>query len=531
MDNDTGIFIGRADNGEAQYLNLKRANRHGLIAGATGTGKTITLQGLAESFAAAGVPVFLSDVKGDLAGMAWAGSADSKLDAPFKKRAAEIDMADYSYAGNAVVFWDVFGDQGHPVRTTISEMGPLLLSRILGLNETQEGVLNIAFRAADEQGLLLLNLADLQAMLLWCVENASDLSGRYGHVTKASLGAIQRQLLLLEGQGGDMFFGEPALEIDDLIATDDKGRGIVNILAADRLISNPNVYATFLLWLLSELFEALPEVGDPDKPKLVFFFDEAHLLFEDAPKALVDKIEQVVRLIRSKGVGVYFVTQNPIDIPDDVAGQLGNRIQHALRAYTPRDQKAVRAAAETFRVNPDLDVETAITELKVGEALVSILMDDGAPSIVQRTLIKPPRSRAGPLDKKVRAITQSISPYADKYDETVDRESAHEILLAKAQDAAEVAEEVAEKGVEEVRKQPRKTSSIWSKVGKAAVGAAASSAGTIIGAKIAGRTSRASPTRTAAGAAAGTIGTELGKAFGVAGLGRFARGLLGGLMR
>ena len=439
MDNDSGIFIGLGG-GARQELVLKRANRHGLIAGATGTGKTVTLQGLAESFSALGVPVFVADVKGDLSGLAMAGSAQSKLHDIFTARAADIGYADYGYADNPVVFWDLFGEQGHPVRTTISEMGPLLLARLLDLNETQEGVLNIAFRAADDEGLLLLDLDDLQSMLLWCSQNADMLSGKYGNVAKASVGAIQRQLLTLETQGGDRFFGEPALDIMDFIACDEKGRGNINILAADKLMQSPKLYSTFLLWLLAELFETLPEVGDPDKPKLVFFFDEAHLLFDDAPDALLDKVEQVVRLIRSKGVGVYFISQNPIDIPEKVAGQLGNRIQHALRAFTPRDQKAIKAAAETFRINPDLDVAQAITELKVGEALVSTLMADGAPSIVQRTLIKPPRSRVGPLDAKERAIIQSISPFSDKYDALIDRESAEELLATKAQQAVAAAD-------------------------------------------------------------------------------------------
>ncbi|MFB0872778.1 MULTISPECIES: helicase HerA-like domain-containing protein [unclassified Sphingobium] len=439
-----GIFIGlgapEKDGGVPQCLNLRRANRHGLIAGATGTGKTVTLQGIAESFSALGVPVFLADVKGDLAGISMAGSPTAKNADKLVARAAEVGIANYSYADNPAIFWDLYGQQGHPVRTTVSEMGPLLLARLMGLNETQEGVLSIAFKYADEEGLLLLDLGDLQAMLAYCAENADTLSARYGNVTKASVGAIQRQLLQLESQGGDHFFGEPALDIHDMIQVDDKGRGYINVLAADRLMQSPKLYATFLLWLLSELFETLPEVGDPDKPKLVFFFDEAHLLFEDAPKALTDKIEQVVRLIRSKGVGVYFVTQNPIDIPEDVAGQLGNRVQHALRAFTPRDQRAIKAAAETFRINPDLDVETAITELKVGEALVSLLQEDGSPGVVQRTLIAPPRSRLGPLEPEERAIIQSISPCAGKYDQAIDRESAEEILAARGQAAAAAAQ-------------------------------------------------------------------------------------------
>jgi DNA helicase HerA-like ATPase len=439
-----GIFIGLGapdkDGGVAQLLNLRRANRHGLIAGATGTGKTVTLQGIAESFSALGVPVFLSDVKGDLSGIAMAGSPTAKNADKLVARAAEIGLTDYSYADNPAIFWDLYGEQGHPIRTTVSEMGPLLLARLMGLNETQEGVLTIAFKYADEEGLLLLDLSDLQAMLAYCAENADTLSARYGNVTKASVGAIQRQLLQLDSQGGDHFFGEPALDIHDFLKVDEQGRGYINVLAADRLMQSPKLYATFLLWLLSELFETLPEVGDPDKPVLVFFFDEAHLLFDEAPKALTDKIEQVVRLIRSKGVGVYFVTQNPIDIPEEVAGQLGNRVQHALRAFTPRDQRAIKAAAETFRINPDLHVETAITELKVGEALVSLLQEDGSPGIVQRTLIAPPRSRLGPVTPKERAIIQSISPVAGKYDDVIDRESAEEILAARGNAAAAAAQ-------------------------------------------------------------------------------------------
>jgi DNA helicase HerA-like ATPase len=422
------ILIGASETGAPQHLLLARANRHGLIAGATGTGKTVTLQGLAEDFSAAGVPVFVADVKGDLAGLAMPGSPTHPAHEALTRRAAEVGMADFAYRDNPVVFWDLFGEKGHPVRTTVSEMGPLLLARLLGLNETQEGVLSIVFRVADEEGLLLLNLEDLQVMLSQVAERASELTTRYGNVTKPSVGAIQRQLLQLESQGGDRFFGEPALEIADLLHVDEKGRGTINVLAADKLMASPKLYATFLLWLLSELFEELPEVGDLPKPKLVFFFDEAHLLFEDAPAALTEKIEQVVRLIRSKGIGVYFVTQNPLDIPEEVAGQLGNRIQHGLRAFTPRDQKAVRAAAETFRANPGLDVETAITQLKVGEALVSVLDVEGAPTPVERTAMKPPRSRLGPLTERERAIIQSISPMGGKYDEAVDRESAAEIL-------------------------------------------------------------------------------------------------------
>lgn len=505
------IFLGLAANGEKQYLDLSRANRHGLIAGATGTGKTVTLQGLAESFSANGVPVFVADVKGDLSGVSMPGSPTFKHADKLEGRAKELGMDDYAYSDNPVVFWDLYGEQGHPIRTTVSEMGPLLLSRLLDLNETQEGVLQIVFRHADENGLLLLDFGDLQSVLAWASENAKELSGKYGNVSKQSVGAIQRQLLSFEAQGADHFFGEPALEIDDFLKVDEQGRGIINVLAADKLMRSPKLYATFLLWLLAELFESLPEVGDPEKPKLVFFFDEAHLLFDDAPKALEDKIEQVVRLIRSKGVGVFFVTQNPIDIPEEVAGQLGNRVQHALRAFTPRDQRAIKAAAETFRINPDLDVEEAITELKVGEALVSTLDEDGAPSIVQRTLIKPPRSRLGPVNAKERAIIQSVSPVEGKYDEAVDRESAEEVLAQKALDAAETAVEVEEKGREEVAKRSRKTTSIWEKAGKGALKAAAGSIASIAVATAMGKKSRADPLRTGATA--------------------FVRNVLGGLMR
>ena len=529
------IYLGLGLNGERQVLRLGRANRHGLIAGATGTGKTVTLQTVAEQFSAAGVPVFLADVKGDLSGIAMPGSPQFKNADKLEARAREIGLATYAYSDNPAVFWDIYGEQGHPIRTTISEMGPLLLARLMDLNETQEGVLNIVFRFADEQGLLLLDLEDLQSMLAYAAENASDLSARYGNITKASVGTIQRQLLSLDSQGAAQFFGEPALEIEDFIKCDDEGRGYINVLAADKLMRSPKLYATFLLWLLSELFECLPEVGDPEKPRLVFFFDEAHLLFDDAPKALQDTVEQVVRLIRSKGVGVYFVTQNPIDIPEDIAGQLGNRVQHALRAFTPRDKKAIKAAAETFRINPELDVVAAITELKVGEALVSTLDEDGAPTVVQRTLIAPPRSRLGPVTAKERAIIQSISPFEGKYDTRVDRESAEEVLAAKAADAAATAQEVNEKGEEEVRKRERKSPSLWDglggKVAKAAAGAAAASAGSILAQSLQGKKSRANPKASAASAAAGEVGSALEKAIGIPGIGRFARNLIGGLMR
>ena len=436
-----GIFIGASVGGKPQTLELKRANRHGLIAGATGTGKTVTLQGIIEGFSANGVPCFVADVKGDLSGLAMAGSPTAKTHATFAERAKAIGDDSWAYADNPVQFWDLFGEQGHPIRTTISEMGPLLLSRLMDLNEVQEGVLTIAFHVADKEGLLLIDLDDLQAMLTECAGRADELTVTYGNVSKQSIGAIQRSLLQLRTQGAENFFGEPALEMNDFIGVDDKGRGIVNILAADKLMASPKLYATFLLWLMSELFEHLPEVGDPDKPVLCFFFDEAHLLFDEAPKALLEKIEQVVRLIRSKGVGVYFITQNPIDVPDTVAGQLGNRVQHALRAFTPRDQAAVRSAAETFRANPGVDVATIITELKVGEALVSLLQADGAPTPVERTLIKPPASRVGPITPAERKVMIETDAVGAKYDTLVDRESAEELLAAKTQEASAAAAE------------------------------------------------------------------------------------------
>jgi len=442
---DTSIFIGANSAGLRQQLELKRANRHGLIAGATGTGKTVTIQGIIDGFSAAGVPCFVADVKGDLSGLAMAGSPTSKMHEIFAARAKEIGYDDWSYADNPVQFWDLYGEQGHPIRTTVSEMGPLLLSRLMDLNEVQEGVLTIAFTVADKDGMLLLDLDDLQAMLVSCGERADELTTTYGNITKQSIGTIQRSLLQLRSQGGEHFFGEPALAMADFIGLDDKGRGIVNILAADKLMASPKLYSTFLLWLMSELFEHLPEVGDPEKPVLVFFFDEAHLLFDAAPKALLEKIEQVVRLIRSKGVGIYFITQNPIDIPDTVAGQLGNRVQHALHAFTPRDQQAVKSAADTFRANPGVDVATAITELKVGEALVSLLQPDGAPAPVERALIKPPRSRVGPVTPDERKVMIDTDPIGAKYDTLIDRESAEELLSAKSQEASAAAAEAAAK--------------------------------------------------------------------------------------
>ena len=405
------------------------ANRHGLIAGATGTGKTVTLQTLAQGFSAIGVPVFMADVKGDLSGLAQPGGMSPKLN----ERLASLGIHDFAFAGCPVAFWDVLGKSGHPVRATVSDMGPLLLARMLNLNETQEGVLALAFKIADDNGLLLLDMKDLRAMLQHVGDSAREFTTEYGNISAASIGTIQRALMQLEQQGADRFFGEPALNIADLMQTDAKGRGMVNILAAESLMASPKLYSTVLLWMLSELFEHLPEVGDPEKPKLVFFFDEAHLLFNEAPKALLEKIEQVVRLIRSKGVGVYFVTQNPLDIPDTVLGQLGNRVQHALRAFTPRDQKAVKAAAETLRANPKLKVETAITELGVGEALVSFLDENGRPCMVERAFILPPASRLGPITAEERQAVIRGSVIFGHYEQTVDRESAYEKLKGRAQ--------------------------------------------------------------------------------------------------
>ena len=418
----SAILLGK---GEQQiYLLAKFGNRHGLVAGATGTGKTISLLVMAEGFSRLGVPVFIADVKGDVAGIAQAGTPHEKI----TQRVAQIGIEGYAQEANPVVFWDLYGKLGHPVRTTVSEMGPALLSRILELNDVQSGVIEIAFKLADDQGLLLLDLDDLRALLTFVAENRKEISAQYGLVSTASVGAIQRGLLTLEREGGESMFGEPALELTDLMRTDLSGRGIISILAADQLILKPRLYSSFLLWLLSELFESLPEVGDLEQPKLVFFFDEAHLLFDDAPKPLLDKIEQVVRLIRSKGVGVYFVTQNPLDVPDKVLAQLGNRVQHALRAFTPRDQKAVKAAAETFRPNPKLKTEQVITELGKGEALVSFLEGNGTPSMVQRALIAPPAARIGPVTAAERKAVLAKSPIKGKYDQAIDPVSAYEIL-------------------------------------------------------------------------------------------------------
>ncbi|MFL6797688.1 MAG: helicase HerA-like domain-containing protein [Xanthobacteraceae bacterium] len=432
LDTDGTIFVGKGS--KPEVLTLALANRHGLITGATGTGKTVTLQVLAEGLSRAGISVFAADIKGDLSGISMPGEAKEA----FVSRAKSMGF-DYEPDQFPVVLWDLFGEQGHPVRATISEVGPLLLSRLMDLNEVQEGVLNICFRVADEQGLLLLDLKDLRAMLGYISDHASDLTVQYGNVSKQTVGTIQRQLLVLENQGANKFFSEPALALKDFIRTDRDGRGYVNILTADKLMENPRLYATFLLWLVSELFEQLPEVGDQPKPKLCFFFDEAHLLFNDAPKALLEKIEQVVRLIRSKGVGVYFVTQNPLDVPDKVLAQLGNRVQHALRAFTPRDQKAVRAAAETFRPNPKLDTAQVIMELGKGEALVSFLEGNGTPSMVERCMIRPPAARVGPITPQERSALLAKSPVKGKYDQTIDSESAYEVLQKRLHETGSTA--------------------------------------------------------------------------------------------
>ena len=438
---DETIFIGASRTNDDQYqrpetLLLKYGNRHGLVTGATGTGKTVTLQILAEGFSNQGVPVFCADVKGDLSGIAAMGEFKDFL----TKRAEQIKLDPYDYQEFPVIFWDLFGEKGHPIRATVSEMGPLLLSRIMNLSEAQEGVMNIAFRIADEEGLLLLDLKDLQSLLLNLAERSEEISARYGNVNRQSVGSIQRALLVLETQGGANFFGEPALDLKDIMRTTPDGRGAISVLAADKLMMSPRLYATFLLWMMSELFEQMPEVGDVEKPKLVFFFDEAHLLFNDAPPVLVQRIEQVVRLIRSKGVGIYFITQSPLDVPDTILAQLGNRFQHALRVFTPREEKAVKTAADTFRPNPDFSCYEAITKLGTGEALVSTLEAKGIPSMVQRTLIRPPASRLGPISESERASLIKHSPVAGQYDETIDRESAYEMLTKRGAENAKAAE-------------------------------------------------------------------------------------------
>ena len=496
MSSDGTVFLGKSVKREG--LHLKLANRHGLVTGATGTGKTVTLQILAEGFSNQGVPVFAADVKGDLSGIAVEGEPKDFL----LKRAETIDFDDYGFEDFPTVFWDLFGEQGHPIRTTISEMGPLMLARLMNLTEAQEGALNIAFKIADEEGLAVLDLKDFRALLQDISDRSKEIQTEYGSIHKASIGAIMRRLLVLEQQGADSFFGEPALDIKDLMRTTRDGRGMINILAADKLMQSPQLYATFLLWLLSELFEELPEVGNPDKPKLVFFFDEAHLLFDEAPKALLQKVEQVVRLIRSKGVGVFFVTQNPLDVPDEVLAQLGNRIQHALRAFTPRDQKAVRAAAETFRQNPDFDCEEAITQLGVGEALVSVLEKKGVPTMVQRTLIRPPSSRLGPLEPSERKKVIQNSPVLGLYDEAIDRDSAYEVLARKAEERAKqeaLAREKEEKAKAEAAREK-----------KAAKSARTSSR-------------RESATQRFIKNLAGTVGRQVGNAL--------VRGILGSLRR
>jgi len=432
---DNKIWVGTGEDYQPALLLPQMANRHGLIAGATGTGKTVTLKVMAEGFSDMGVPVFLGDIKGDLSGMVKPGEQTNKI----TERLIQTGVADFKHDSYPTVFWDVYGEQGHPVRTTVSEMGPMLLSRMLSLNETQAGVLNILFRVADDEGMLLVDLKDIKAMLAYIGENASSYTLNYGNVSKASIGAIQRAIAVLEDQGGDKFFGEPALKIADWMQLDEEGRGFINILACDKLFLSPLMYSTFMLWMMSELYELLPEAGDLDKPRMVFFFDEAHLLFDDCSKQLMDKIEQVVRLIRSKGVGVYFITQNPCDVPMSVLGQLGNRVQHALRAYTPLDQKAVKVAAQTFRANPAFDTEEAITQLKTGEALISFLDENGAPGVVTRATILPPQSYIGAISADLRKTFIETSPFCGVYDEMVDRDSAYEYLVAQMTETAEAA--------------------------------------------------------------------------------------------
>ena len=510
----TGIFVGGGgpERSVAQLLRLDQANRHGLIAGATGTGKTVTVQILTEGFSAAGVPVFVTDVKGDLAGLAMPGRADGPLHAAFQERVAAIGLENFAYGACPVTFWDLFGEAGHPVRTTVAEMGPLLLSRLLELTEAQEGVMNIAFRVADEQGLPVLDMEDLRALLAWVGENRAALSVRYGAVSISSVGAIQRRLLVLEEQGGGRLFGEPALALADLMAVEPDGRGRVSVLAADRLMRAPRLYATFLLWLLSELFEELPEVGDPERPKLVMVFDEAHLLFDDAPRALVERVETVARLIRSKGVGVYFCTQSPTDVPEDILGQLGNRVQHALRAYTAKDRRALAAAAETYRDNPAFDIAAAIREVGTGEAVTSFLERKGVPGMAERTLIRPPSSRLGPLTEAERAGVLAASPLSGRYDTTVDRDSAAERLARRAAEAADEAE-AAERQAEDAAPETREFT------------AARRYSGTRVARSTSARSaSRSDSVGTAfAKSFARQLGTQTGKAV--------VRGLLGGLFR
>ncbi len=517
------LLIGKGETPQRLFLPL--ANRHGLVAGATGTGKTVTLQVLAEGFARAGVPVFAADVKGDLSGISQVGAANPK----FAARAEELGVEGYAPEAMPVIFWDLFGKQGHPVRTTISEMGPLLLGRLLDLNDTQEGVLTVAFKLADDEGLPLLDLKDLRAVLTFVADNAPTLQTAYGNVSGASVGAIQRQLLKLEQEGAEHFFAEPALDLKDLMRRTPDGKGYVNVLAADELMRSPRLYATFLLWLLSELFEELPEVGDLPKPKLVFFFDEAHLLFNDAPKALVEKVEQVVRLIRSKGVGVYFVTQNPLDVPETVLGQLGNRVQHALRAFTPRDQKAVRAAAETFRPNPAYRTDKVIMEMGVGEALVSTLQPGGIPSMVERAKICPPRARLGPVTAEERKAIQAQSPAKNRYDFAIDRDSAFEMLQRRtAATAAAPGEiEAAPAGGATYPRTRRAGGAAGQRTAPPPAQAQAGGGGlleSILGSGGGGRQSVAEAVmKSAARSMSSTVGRQVGNAL--------VRGILGGLLR
>lgn len=490
----SSIFVGKDTDGVTQRLLWSKANRHGLIAGATGTGKTVTLQILAEGFSNAGVPVFAADVKGDLSGISQAGSIDHKLHDKLISRANKIELPDYQYNNFPTIFWDLYGKQGHPVRTTISEMGPTLLARLMELSEAQEGVLAIAFDISEDNDWPLIDLKDLKSALTYVAENRKQLTLEYGNVTSQSVGAIVRNLLVLERDGADMFFGEPALKLSDIMRTDENGKGYISILAADQLINSPRLYSTFLLWLMSELFEEMPEVGNPDKPKLAFFFDEAHLLFNDAPKALIEKIEQVARLIRSKGVGIYFVTQNPTDIPDSVLSQVGNRIQHALRAYTPKEMKAIKSSAQAFRSNPSFKTEEVISDLGVGEALVSVMDEKGRPQIVGQTLIRPPSSRLGSATKAERNKIIAASPVLGDYDEGLDRKSAYEILTAKRAAAAKAQEKVAAALEKEKAKKKttrrRSTRKRQSALGKGARAAAVSIAGDI-GARVAGKHGRA----------------------------------------
>jgi len=493
MSESNQLLIG--GNGEQTvFMNAAMANRHGMVAGATGTGKTVTLQILAENFSKIGVPVFLADVKGDVSGVGKPAKPHPKID----ERINTIGIEGYQMSPSPVVFWDLFGKQGHPIRTTVSEIGPLLLSNLLELNETQTGILYSCFKIADDQGMLILDLKDLRSMLIWMGDNRAELKSEYGNISTASIGAIQRGLLVLEEQGAEFLLGEPAIELQDLMSQDFSGRGVINILDASKLIqSSPKLYSTFLLWLLSELFETLPEVGDANKPKFVMFFDEAHLLFDDAPKVLVDKIEQVVRLIRSKGVGIYFISQSPLDIPEEILGQLGLKIQHALRAFTPKDQKAVRTVAGTFRANPNIDTGTVITELGVGEALVSTLDEEGIPTQVEQILIRPPESRIGPMNNTERKEQLGRSPYRGRYDEPLDRESAYEMLIKRAeknaaQEEAMLKEEQAREAAEKIS-NPRR------------------------------RSRRQTPTEAFVSSAARSIGSQLGR--------RVIRGILGSLFK